>query len=177
VVVWRFEASVRWLAGDKMQGKGNCTFHAIKCPSFGLAVLLGYPVADVQAVVCFLVRVDPAFYHWGRHGVDWGLEDNSTTKSGEDTTTTMATVWEKSSRGSENSLKVRFVGLDWRCKRRTSDPALDVVWWAQTVSGRSRRIALYLASALHLFTSTFQRPLLSHAQHAQNDLDQLAISF
>jgi hypothetical protein len=70
-----------WLSGDsrlqldgapeiRCKEKGNRTFHTIKCPSFGLAVLLGYPVADVQAVVCFLVRVDPAFYHWGRHGVD-----------------------------------------------------------------------------------------------------------
>jgi hypothetical protein len=48
----------------------------------------------------------------------------------------------------------KFALLDRRCERRTSGLALDMVWWVQTVSGWSRRIALYLALTLHLQTST-----------------------
>jgi hypothetical protein len=95
-----------------MEGERNCTFHTIVCASFALAVLLRYPVADVQAVVCFLVRVDPAFYHWGRHGVNLELEENSTAESGTETMAMRAKAWKDASRGAENGLEVRFVGSE-----------------------------------------------------------------
>jgi hypothetical protein len=67
MIIYDPKALVEQLMEDETEEEDDCTLHTAICSSFVLAVLLRYPVANVQAVVCFLVRVDATFNHWRRH--------------------------------------------------------------------------------------------------------------
>jgi hypothetical protein len=67
VVIYGPKALVEQLIEDETEEEDDCTLHTGIRSSFVLAVFLRYPVANVQAVVCFLVRVDATFNHWRCH--------------------------------------------------------------------------------------------------------------